>query len=127
MHPMKRAFLIFVFGLGTVGGFAHGFASLHGRGACGAGRYDRRAAFEDHIAEVCTRAANRVNDAFNPHLGLVQANGVQCAGARRVGVRQGLGLAFGPQQPGPCELPRTAATGGGVGVHHVAVLVQPAG
>lgn len=62
MHPMKRAFLIFVFSLGTVGGFAHGFASLHGRGACGAGRHDRRATFEDHVAEVCTRAANRVNE-----------------------------------------------------------------
>jgi hypothetical protein len=67
MHPMKRAFLIFVFGLGTVGGFAHGFASLHGRGACGGGRYDRRAAFEDHIAEVCTRAANRVNEEDRSH------------------------------------------------------------
>lgn len=67
MHPMKRAFLIFVFGLGTVGGFAHGFASLHGRAACGGDRYDRRAAFEDHIAEVCTRAANRVNEEERGH------------------------------------------------------------
>jgi hypothetical protein len=62
MHPMKRAFLIFVFGLGTVGGFAHGFASLAG-GHCGSHwRNARRASYEDHMAEVCTRAAYRVSD-----------------------------------------------------------------
>lgn len=59
MHPMKRLFLIFVFSLGTVGGFSHGFLSL---GHCASAHRDRRAAFEDHVAEVCTRAANRVND-----------------------------------------------------------------
>lgn len=62
MHPMKRAFLILFFGLGTVGGFAHGFASLAGHcgssGHCGS----RRASFEDHVAEVCARAAQRVNE-----------------------------------------------------------------
>ena len=62
MHPMKRAFLILFFGLGTVGGFAHGFASLAGHcgssGHCGS----RRESFEDHVAEVCARAAQRVNE-----------------------------------------------------------------
>jgi hypothetical protein len=57
MHPMKRAFLIVLFGLGTVGGFAHGFASL---GRC-ANRHhgERRMEFEDHVADVCLRAAER--------------------------------------------------------------------
>jgi hypothetical protein len=67
MHPFKRAFLIVLFGLGTVGGFAHGFASLgHCANSC---RSARRASFEDHVAEVCTRAAERVADeraAVNP-------------------------------------------------------------
>jgi len=67
MHPFKRAFLIVFFGLGTVGGFAHGFASLgHCANSC---RNARRASFEDHVAEVCTRAAERVADereAMNP-------------------------------------------------------------
>lgn len=57
MHPIKRAILIFVFGLGTVGGFAHGFASL---GHCAARhREARRMEFEDHVADVCLRAAER--------------------------------------------------------------------
>lgn len=60
MHPFKRAFLIVLFGLGTVGGFAHGFASLgHCANSC---RSARRASFEDRVAEVCTRAAERVHD-----------------------------------------------------------------
>lgn len=57
MHPMKRAFLIFVLGLGTVGGFAHGFASL---GHCARRHHEeRRAEFEAHVADVCLRAADR--------------------------------------------------------------------
>jgi len=57
MHPMKRAFLIVLFGLGTVGGFAHGFAGL---GRCAARHHDeRRMEFEDHVADVCLRAAER--------------------------------------------------------------------
>lgn len=60
MHPIKRFFLIALFGFGTVAGFAHGFAHLgwwaH---ACHA---DRRAAFEDRVADVCTRSAERVWD-----------------------------------------------------------------
>lgn len=56
MHPIKRAFLIFVFGLGTVGGFAHGFASL---GRCASMHERDRLDFEDHVADVCVRAAER--------------------------------------------------------------------
>ena len=57
MSPFKRAFLIFVFGLGTVGGFAHGFASL---GHCASShREARRLEFEDRVADVCLRAAER--------------------------------------------------------------------
>jgi hypothetical protein len=57
MHPMKRAFLIVLFGLGTVGGFAHGFASL---GHCASRHHgERRMEFEDHVADVCLRAAER--------------------------------------------------------------------
>ncbi|MBX7191561.1 MAG: hypothetical protein K1X94_05870 [Sandaracinaceae bacterium] len=58
MHPLKRAFLVVVFSLGTVGGFAHGFAHL---GHCMASHHAaRREAFEDHVADVCTRSAERV-------------------------------------------------------------------
>lgn len=58
MHPRKRALLIVLFSIGTVGGFAHGFVSL-GRSWASC-RAERRRAFEDHVAEVCTRAAERV-------------------------------------------------------------------
>lgn len=60
MHPIKRAFLITFFSLGTIGGFASGFAHL---GAHCASHHQRRAAFEDHVADVCTRAAHRANGA----------------------------------------------------------------
>jgi hypothetical protein len=49
---MKRRALIVLFALGTVGGFGSGFAQSH---RCRAG--SRRASFERHVAEVCTRAA----------------------------------------------------------------------
>jgi hypothetical protein len=50
--------LIAALAVGTVAGFGHGIASL---GHCAAERHaERRAAFEDHVAEVCTRAAERV-------------------------------------------------------------------
>ena len=58
MHPIKRAFLITFFSLGTIGGFASGFAHL---GAHCASHHQRRAAFEDHVADVCTRAAHRAD------------------------------------------------------------------
>ncbi len=58
MHPIKRAFLVVLFSIGTVGGFAHGFAHL---GHCMASHHEaRRDAFEAHVADVCTRSAERV-------------------------------------------------------------------
>lgn len=62
MHPIKRAFYITVFSIGTIGGFASGFAHL---GAHCATHHQRRAAFEDHVADVCTRAAQRADNAEN--------------------------------------------------------------
>lgn len=50
---MKRKLLIAVLALGTVGGFASGFRSLRCH------HQSRRAAFENHVADVCVRAAER--------------------------------------------------------------------
>ncbi len=49
---MKRRILIVLLGLGAVAGFAAGLGRLchHGRD---------RAAFENHVADVCVRAAER--------------------------------------------------------------------
>jgi len=48
---MKRTILIVLFALGTVGGYATGFASLrHCQRA-------HRGAFERHVAKVCADAA----------------------------------------------------------------------
>ncbi|MEO8900707.1 MAG: hypothetical protein ABI488_03620 [Polyangiaceae bacterium] len=49
---MKRKALMFALALGAVGGFASGLYGCHHHG-------ERRQAFEDHIADVCTRAAER--------------------------------------------------------------------
>ena len=58
MHPIKRVFLIGLFSLGTIAGFGHGIAHL---GSCASSCHaDRRAAFEDRVADVCTRSAERV-------------------------------------------------------------------
>lgn len=58
MHPIKRAFLVVLFSFGAIGGFAHGFAHL---GHCMADHHQaRRDAFEAHVADVCTRSAERV-------------------------------------------------------------------
>lgn len=61
MHPMKRGFLMVLLSLGAIGGFTHGFASLAhcGSGGCSS----HRDQFEEHIADVCTRAAQRQFDA----------------------------------------------------------------
>lgn len=61
MHPMKRGFLVVLLSLGAIGGFTHGFASLAhcGSGGCSS----HRDQFEEHIADVCTRAAQRQFDA----------------------------------------------------------------
>ena len=50
---MRRKALSLVLGLGAVAGFASGIWS------CRHHSYERRLAFEDHVAEVCTRAAER--------------------------------------------------------------------
>ncbi len=46
---MRRRALIVLLALGTVGGFASGFAHAH----------HRRAGFERHVADVCAQAALR--------------------------------------------------------------------
>ncbi|HWL86215.1 MAG TPA: hypothetical protein VNO21_10455 [Polyangiaceae bacterium] len=50
MHPRQR-FLIALLALGAVGGYGLGFMSLHCHGEA------RRAAFEHHVAQICTEAA----------------------------------------------------------------------
>ncbi len=59
MHPIKRAFLVVLFSLGTIGGFAHGFAHV---GHCAQHHEARRQQFENRVADVCTRSAQRVYD-----------------------------------------------------------------
>lgn len=49
---MRRKALMWVLALGAVAGFASGIFGCHFRN-------ERRQAFEDHVAEVCTRAAER--------------------------------------------------------------------
>jgi hypothetical protein len=53
---MKRRALIFVLALGAVAGFASGLFGCHYHGIA------RREAFEDHVADICTRAAERARD-----------------------------------------------------------------
>jgi hypothetical protein len=48
---MRRRILMVVLALGTIGGYASGFAHMH---ACQRGR---EAAFERHVADVCVTAA----------------------------------------------------------------------
>ena len=50
---MRRKGLILVLALGAIAGFASGLYGCHYH------RLDRRQAFEDHIADVCMRAAER--------------------------------------------------------------------
>jgi hypothetical protein len=68
---MKRGITIFLLATGAVAGFTIGFARLHhghgrhgcgyGPGAWGPGGFGRdRVAFENHVADVCTRSAERV-------------------------------------------------------------------
>jgi hypothetical protein len=68
-NPMQRKILMVLLGLGAVAGFGAGFARLyhggfghHGPG----GRFDRRAAFEQRVADTCTEAALRVYDRRSP-------------------------------------------------------------
>jgi hypothetical protein len=63
---MSRKFWIIVLAIGTVAGFAAGFARLHHyrhHGYGHWGHHDRHAAFEQRVAEVCTQAAAKVYDA----------------------------------------------------------------
>ena len=53
---MRRKAWIFVLGIGAIAGFASGIFGCHYRGA------ERRQAFEDHVADVCTHAAQRSRD-----------------------------------------------------------------
>jgi len=55
MHPVNRRILIAVLALGTVGGYSLGFASLRCH------NHARRAAFEQHVAQVCVDAARHAN------------------------------------------------------------------
>lgn len=50
---MRRNALMFVLALGTVAGFASGLYGCHYHSL------ERHQAFEDHVADVCTRAAER--------------------------------------------------------------------
>ena len=57
MHPIKRGVLVVLLSLGAIGGFSHGFARMaQCHESCGASRRDQ---FEEHIADVCTRSAER--------------------------------------------------------------------
>jgi hypothetical protein len=50
---MRRKALILVLALGAIAGFASGLYGCHYHGV------ERHQAFEDHIADVCMRAAQR--------------------------------------------------------------------
>jgi hypothetical protein len=57
---MRRRLLIVLLSLTAIGGFVHGCASVacwHGHGRFG--HHARMRRFEDHVAEVCLRAAER--------------------------------------------------------------------
>jgi hypothetical protein len=63
--PMRRGITIFLLAAGAIAGFTIGFARLrHGYGhgwGHGHGRWGHdRVAFENHVADVCTRSAERV-------------------------------------------------------------------
>lgn len=70
---MRRKIWMILLGIGAIAGFAWGFHSLHHfRGAYGpgSGRWGaRHAEFEAHVADICTRAAERTlreRDALAP-------------------------------------------------------------
>lgn len=53
---LKRGLLIALFSIGTVGGFASGIHSM--KRHC----HGRREKFENHVADICVRAAARQNE-----------------------------------------------------------------
>jgi hypothetical protein len=53
---MRRKALILVLALGAIAGFASGLYGCHYHGV------ERRQAFEDHVADICTRAAERAHN-----------------------------------------------------------------
>ncbi|HET9957740.1 MAG TPA: hypothetical protein VFQ61_24750 [Polyangiaceae bacterium] len=59
---MRHRFLMVLLGIGAVVGFTSGFVSLaHRHHALGyRSGYGPHAEFEDHVADICTRAAERV-------------------------------------------------------------------
>ena len=57
---MRRKGLIFVLAMGAIAGFSSGLYGCHYHSV------ERRQMFEDHIADVCTRAAERSRDR-TPH------------------------------------------------------------
>ncbi len=63
---MARRILVVLLGLGAIAGFAGGFMQLHhmrhgyGPGWEGGPGWGHRYEFEDHVADVCARAAERV-------------------------------------------------------------------
>ena len=57
---MRRGFWIVLLTIGTIGGFAAGFARLHCYRQYGYGygwHGDHRQQFENHVADVCVSAA----------------------------------------------------------------------
>ncbi len=56
---MRRKALMIVLAAGAVAGFASALFGCHYHGI------DRRQAFEDHVADVCMRAAERSHHAEN--------------------------------------------------------------
>jgi hypothetical protein len=61
---MRRGIIIFLLATGAVAGFTIGFARLrygYGHSGHGHGHWGHdRVAFENHVADVCTRSAERV-------------------------------------------------------------------
>lgn len=65
---MRRKIWIVLLSLGVIVGFGAGFARLHHyrhHGHWGSGHPGRHAAFERHVAEVCTQAAAKVFESKN--------------------------------------------------------------
>ncbi len=58
---MRRKGLILVLAIGAIAGFASGLYGCHDHGV------ERRQAFEDHVADVCMRAAERSHNRA-PHV-----------------------------------------------------------